>query len=71
MVTTKTTWWVCTVCGMQKYDRSIMNKRIDLLSQDDYDEFKTHEKWMKIHGKAHTPHVWKEVKNNHRDLLKD
>lgn len=70
ILATNTIWSVCTVCGMQQYERQLFGRTIEVLSQREYDEFGTHEKWMEQHGKAHTPHNWKIVIEPNTDLLK-
>ena len=70
MLSTKTIWRVCTVCGVQEYERQFFGTPIEFLSQREYDEFGTHKKWIEKHGEPHIPHQWKEVKEPSIDLLK-
>lgn len=70
MLATNTIWRVCTVCGVQEYERQFFGNTIEFLSQREYDEFGTHEKWIEVHGEPHKPHQWKEVKEPSIDLLK-
>ncbi len=70
ILATETIWSVCTVCGMQQYERQFFGKTIEFLSQREFDEFGTHKKWMEQHGEAHRPHNWKVVIEPTIDLLK-
>lgn len=69
ILATETIWRVCTVCGMQQYERQFFGKTIEFLSQKEFDEFGTHKKWMEKHGKAHQPHEWQIVVEPTIDLL--
>ncbi|NNC69426.1 MAG: hypothetical protein HKN90_01230 [Flavobacteriaceae bacterium] len=70
ILATETIWRVCTVCGVQDYDRQFMGVTIELLSQREYDEFGTHKEWIEQHGEPHSPHQWKVIKEPTIDLLK-
>ena len=65
----KTTINICEVCGVQEYERSIFGKTIELISEREVDEFKTHAKWIDVHGQPHSPHIWKEVNKSTKELL--
>ncbi len=67
----ETTVRMCTVCGVQDYERSIFGKPIELISSREVDELGTYKKWKQEHGGPHQPHDWKEVEVAPKDLLKD
>jgi len=61
---------VCSACGVQDSNVSIGGKTIEFLSHREYDEFGTHKKWKKIHGKPHNPHSWQLLEEKNRDIIK-
>ena len=71
ILATETIWSVCSVCGMQQYERQFFGKTIEFLSQREFDEFGTHKMWVEKHGKPHQPHTWKVVIEPTVDLLKN
>ena len=70
ILATETIWRVCTVCGVQEFDRQFLGNTIEFISQREYDEFGTHKEWIERHGQPHSPHQWKVVKEPAIDLLK-
>lgn len=58
---TKTTWRVCTVCGVQDFERSLFGKRIELLSNHEVDEYGTYKKWREQHLGKICDHQWVEI----------
>lgn len=70
MLATNTIWRVCTVCGIQEYERQMFGTTIEFLSQREYDEFGTHQEYIEEYGQPHKPHEWKEVEEPSIDLLK-
>ncbi|MCB0473325.1 MAG: hypothetical protein KDC56_09740 [Flavobacteriaceae bacterium] len=56
----KTTWKVCTVCGAQRFERTLFGKEVPFFSQYEVDEYGTYKKWREIHGTT-CRHQWQEV----------
>ena len=65
----KTNVYLCEVCGVQKYERTLFGKAVPFISQNEVDELGTYAAWQKEHGKAHKPHQWKEVDKSTKQLL--
>lgn len=71
ILSVNTVWRVCTVCGMQDFDRSLFGKKIELISKHEFDEFGTHAEWRAVNGKAHEPHNWMIIEEKITDLSKE
>lgn len=60
MLSVKTTYRICNICGMQDYERSLFGITLEFISEREVDEFRTYEKWQNLHGTTHE-HQWVEV----------
>jgi hypothetical protein len=66
---THTTVSMCSVCGVQDYNRSIFGMHIELLSSHEIDETGYYTQWKKIHGN-HEKHQWIEINEFDKNVLK-
>lgn len=65
----KTTVYICKVCRVQKYERTLFGKPVPIISQNEVDELGSHAKWQQEHGEPHYPHKWKKVEKSVKDVL--
>ena len=70
IVSSKIETRICTVCGVQDYNVSIVGKTIEFLSQREYDEFGIHKKYKEKFGKNHQPHQWILIEEKNQDIIK-
>ena len=57
ILSSKTIWRVCSVCGVQDFERSLFGKNIELISTREVDEYGTYAKWKEDNGKI-CSHQW-------------
>jgi hypothetical protein len=60
MLSVKTTYRICTLCGIQDYERSLFGIKLEFISEREVDELGTYKKWQNLHEKSHE-HQWVEV----------
>ena len=60
ILSAKTTWRVCSVCGVQEFERSLFGKTIEAFSAREVDEYGTYKKWKEEHDTL-CNHQWVEV----------
>jgi len=60
MLSVKTTFSICNICGVQDFERSLFGITLEFISEREVDELGTYEKWQNLHGTTHE-HQWVEV----------
>lgn len=68
ILSSKTVWSVCTICGVQDFERSLFGQKAEWISSHEVDDEGTYKKWQEVHGTTCT-HNWKVVKESSKDLL--
>lgn len=68
ILSSKTIWRVCTVCGVQDFERSLFGKKAEWISSHEVDEFGTYKKWKAENGTL-CDHQWKLVEESTTNLL--
>ena len=68
ILSSKTVWRICTVCGVQDFERSLFGKKADWISRHEVDDYGTYAKWQDEHGTT-CDHKWKVIKESYNDLL--
>ena len=51
---------MCSVCGVQDFERSLFGKNIELISTREVDEYGTYAKWKEDNDKT-CNHQWKVI----------
>ncbi|RPD99945.1 hypothetical protein EGM88_01375 [Aureibaculum marinum] len=57
IITTETIWRVCSVCGVQDFERYLFGKKVEWLSTREVDEFGSYAQWKEKH-KTICTHQW-------------
>ncbi|WP_117885062.1 hypothetical protein [Aureibaculum luteum] len=57
ILSSKTTWKTCSVCGVQDFERSLFGNKVELISTREVDEYGTYAKWKEDHGTT-CNHQW-------------
>ncbi len=57
LLANKTTWSICSVCGVQDFERSLFGKKIELISTREVDEYGTYAKWKEKYSET-CNHQW-------------
>ncbi|MET2985559.1 hypothetical protein [Aureibaculum conchae] len=69
ILSSETTWRLCSVCGVQDFERSLFGKKVELISTHEVDEYGTYAKWKKEHGKT-CDHQWKIIDESSEKVQK-
>ena len=57
ILSSKTIWKVCSVCGVQDFERSLFGNKMELISTREVDEYGTYAKWKEKNGTT-CNHQW-------------
>ena len=69
ILSSKTVWRVCTICGVQDFERSLFGKKAEWISNHEVDDYGHYAKWQKDHDTI-CIHEWQVVDEYSEDLLK-
>lgn len=75
ILSSNTIWRMCSVCGVQDFERSLFGKQIELISTREVDEYGTYVQWKKENDTV-CDHQWiiidesSEQVQKHLDSLK-
>lgn len=69
ILSSQTVWSICSICGVQDFERSLFGKKIELISTREVDEFGTYAKWKEKHGTT-CNHQWVLVDEFSDQVLK-
>ena len=60
MLSVKTTYRICNICGVQDFERSLFGITLEFISEREVDELGTYKEWQKLYGTTHE-HQWVDV----------
>ena len=69
ILSSKTVWRVCTVCGVQDFERSLFGIQAEWISNHEVDDYGTYAKWQEENDTI-CIHEWQVVDEYSEDLLK-
>jgi len=69
ILSSKTVHKVCTVCGVQDFERSLFGKKAEWISNHEVDDYRTYAKWQEDHDTI-CVHKWKVLDEFSEELLK-
>jgi len=69
ILSSKTVHKVCTICGVQDFERSLFGKTVEWISNHEVDDYGTYAKWQEEHDTV-CVHKWKVLNEFSEELLK-
>lgn len=69
ILSSKTVHKVCTVCGVQDFERSLFGKKAEWISNREVDDYGTYAIWKEEHDMV-CVHKWKVLTEFSEELLK-
>ena len=69
ILSSKTVYRVCNVCGVQDFERSLFGQKTEWISNHEVDDYGTYAKWKEDHDTI-CVHQWKVLDEFSEELLK-
>ncbi|MDY7395383.1 hypothetical protein UMM65_09035 [Aureibaculum sp. 2210JD6-5] len=69
ILSSTTIWRMCSICGVQDFERSLFGKKVELISTREVDEYGTYAQWKKEHNTT-CNHQWIIIDESSKQVQK-